>query len=55
LAVNVVEKIQIGSFEVMYDNKTFFSKCEKQIWPHISTVVKKIKTYDEEKDQPKEE
>merc|ERR1711862_73617 len=51
LSINAVEKIQIGSFEVYYDGKTFFSKCERQIWPHIATVVKRIKEYDSEKEK----
>ena len=47
VSVNSASKVKIGSFEIMYDDKVVFSKNERKIWPHIPTVVGKIKNTEE--------
>jgi hypothetical protein len=44
VAVNCLHPTnKIGAFEVEWNGKMFFSKLERQIWPHHKTVVSKIK------------
>jgi len=44
VAVNCLHPVnKIGSFEVEFSGKNYFSKIERQIWPSMKIVVGKIK------------
>ena len=53
VAVNCIEKVKLGSFEVLYEDKIYYSKIKTTMWPHVPTVVARIKNHGNDEVKPK--